>query len=303
MKYDVFISYSRSDLDKVKAIKTEIEQATGVSCWMDLEGIESGVPRFTKAIIDGIELCDVFLFMRSEQSQNSKYALLELNYANEEPEKHVVIVNIDNSRMVKEFRFLYSLTDTIDWNNQPQREKLFRDIRKWTGKFDNKAEEEAKRKAEEEARRKAEEEAKRKEEEEHQKKLKALENTKLEAIKKDGKYGFADEGKVVIPCQWMVAWPFSEGLAAVADDNWKWGFIDKTGKVVIPCQWKDARFFHEGLAAVRDDNWRYGFIDKTGKVVIPCQWKDARFFHEGLAAVEDAIGKWWKIDKTGKIVE
>ena len=146
MKYDVFISYSRSDLDKVKAIKTEIERATGANCWMDLEDIESGVPRFTKTIIDGIEQCQVFLFMRSEQSQESKYALLELNYASEDAARHVVILNIDDSRMTKEFRFLYSLTDTIDWNNQPQREKLFRDIRKWSGK----AEEEARRKAEEE---------------------------------------------------------------------------------------------------------------------------------------------------------
>ena len=54
-KYDVFISYSRKDLERVKAIKAEIEQATGARCWMDLEGIESGVPHFTQAIIDGIE--------------------------------------------------------------------------------------------------------------------------------------------------------------------------------------------------------------------------------------------------------
>ena len=99
---------------------------------MDLEGIESGAPRFTESIIEGIEQCEVFLFMRTMQSQNSKYALLELNYATEESKKHVVIVNIDNSDMTKEFRFLYGLTDTIDWGNEPQREKLIRDIVKWT---------------------------------------------------------------------------------------------------------------------------------------------------------------------------
>ena len=131
-KYDVFISYSRANLEIVKTIKKEIEDATSKHCWMDLEGIESGAPRFTESIIEGIEQCEVFLFMRTMQSQNSKYALLELNYATEESKKHVVIVNIDNSDMTKEFRFLYGLTDTIDWGNEPQREKLIRDIVKWT---------------------------------------------------------------------------------------------------------------------------------------------------------------------------
>lgn len=131
-KYDVFISYSRANLEIVKTIKKEIEDATSKHCWMDLEGIESGAPRFTESIIEGIEQCEVFLFMRTMQSQNSKYALLELNYATEESKKHVVIVNIDNSDMTKEFRFLYGLTNTIDWGNEPQREKLIRDIVKWT---------------------------------------------------------------------------------------------------------------------------------------------------------------------------
>lgn len=132
MDHDVFISYSRVNLNKVKAIKTEIEQVTGARCWMDLDGgIESGEPRFTKSIIEGIESCTIFLFMRSLESQSSKYALLELNYASEDQNRHVVIVNIDNSPMNKEFRFLYGLTDTIQWDNRPQHDKLLTDLKKW----------------------------------------------------------------------------------------------------------------------------------------------------------------------------
>lgn len=131
-KYDVFISYSRANLEEVRTVKKEIEESTNKRCWMDLEGIESGAPRFTESIIEGIEQCDVFLFMRTSQSQSSKYALLELNYATEETKKHVVIVNVDDSEMTKEFKFLYGLTDTIDWGNKPQRDKLIRDIVKWT---------------------------------------------------------------------------------------------------------------------------------------------------------------------------
>ena len=130
LKYNAFISYSRSDLKIVKDIKKEIERNTGVRCWMDLLGIESGEPSFTKAIIDGINASMVFLFMRSEASQASKYALRELNYAAKR-KKRAVIVNIDQSIMSDEFEFHYGMADTIYWFDQPQREKLMRDLNKW----------------------------------------------------------------------------------------------------------------------------------------------------------------------------
>ena len=41
MQHDIFISYSRRNLAAVKTIKEELE-SLGFSCWMDLEGIESG---------------------------------------------------------------------------------------------------------------------------------------------------------------------------------------------------------------------------------------------------------------------
>ena len=131
-EYEIFISYSRRDLEQVSAIKAEIEKVTDAHCWMDLEGIEAGTRRFTKAIVDGIKNCRVFLFMCSEQSQNSEFALRELNYASKR-RKHVVIVRIDDKPLNDEFEFLYGLTDTIEWNNQPQRKKLFREIKRWIG--------------------------------------------------------------------------------------------------------------------------------------------------------------------------
>jgi tetratricopeptide (TPR) repeat protein len=131
-QYNVFISYSRNDLEVVKTIKEEIERETSAHCWMDLEGIESGAPHFIHSIIEGINMCDIFLFMRSEQSQYSQYALSELHYA-EKGGKKYVIVHIDKSPMSEEFKFLYDLADTIDWDNLSQREKLMHDIRKWIG--------------------------------------------------------------------------------------------------------------------------------------------------------------------------
>lgn len=52
MERDIYISYSRWNLEKVKGIKTELEKSTGVECWMDLNAIESGSMQFTQDIID-----------------------------------------------------------------------------------------------------------------------------------------------------------------------------------------------------------------------------------------------------------
>lgn len=138
MAREIFISYSRHDLELVRAIKSEIEGATGVECWMDLNAIESGAPQFAQDIVTGIRECRVFLFMLSAKSQDSEFALRELNFASKkakaDKQKHVIIVNVDGCRMCDEFDFLYGLTDTIAWTNHPQKEKLLRDLKKWIGK-------------------------------------------------------------------------------------------------------------------------------------------------------------------------
>lgn len=138
-KHDIFISYSREDLALVRQIKREIESSTNSHCWMDLNGsdggVESGSFNFAKAIVDAIENCKVFLFMLSEKSQNSFYAVRELNYAYGEKDAlgiHVVIINIDNCRITnKEFKFLLGLVDTISWKDISQHDKLIKDIISW----------------------------------------------------------------------------------------------------------------------------------------------------------------------------
>lgn len=135
MERELFISYSRRDIDLVKQIKSEIEDAVGIECWMDLNGIESGSPQFTKDIVDGINKCKVFVFMLTEHSQESDFALRELNYAYKKKEKqgkHVVIININDCQLTDEFELMYGLTDTISWTNKPQHDKFIRDLNKWT---------------------------------------------------------------------------------------------------------------------------------------------------------------------------
>ena len=99
---------------------------------------------------------------------------------------------------------------------------------------------------------------------------------------------------------------FYDGLALVMDKNNLYGFIDKKGKEVIPCQYVDARYFSEGLVAVKkSDTLRWGFINAKGEEVIPFKFLDAGWFNEGLAEVklehEYGMGSYWTyIDMNGE---
>jgi hypothetical protein len=74
---------------------------------------------------------------------------------------------------------------------------------------------------------------------------------------------------------------FSEGLCAVGklkeklagynftDEQYDWGFIDKTGKLVVDCKYHLVSPFRNGIAAVWLSGHGIGYIDKTGKYI----WK------------------------------
>lgn len=111
--HDIFISYSRKNKDAVLLIKDEIERTLGLKCWMDLEGIESGSREFTQDIIDAIDTSTAFLFFLSTSSQESEWALKEIDYAKSE-RKHVVLVKYNSDPMTKKFRFEFGRTDIID---------------------------------------------------------------------------------------------------------------------------------------------------------------------------------------------
>ena len=130
-QYDVFISYSRKNKDAVSAIKGYLE-SQGFSCWMDLEGIESGSREFSEHIINAIDASSAMLFFLSAESQESEWALKEIDYATDE-HKHVVIVRFNDDQMTKKFRFEFKRADIIDLRIPEQRGKLLRDLRSWAG--------------------------------------------------------------------------------------------------------------------------------------------------------------------------
>ncbi len=326
MKHDIFISYSRKNITRVTEIKRQIDNVTSTECWIDLKGIESGSEQFINDIIGGIDSCKVFLFMLSEESQQSEYALLELNYAKLN-NKHVVLVNIDDCQMKGAFLFKYSLTDTIAWSNLHQRDKLLRDLSRWIGGKTISSQQplstvDPLRELEERLARLDKEVG---ELHPHSDKdghfIGYSDKNGYIVIRGDWtrgygfheglaliwdrnyKYGFIDKsGHFVIPSKWKSAWSFHNGIAFVKNDNNEWGIIDKCGRIVVRCQWKGVSDYSEGLAKVTDFNNKKGYIDERGRVVIPLKWSTVGNFKNGIATVGDASGKCYKIDKTGRIV-
>lgn len=90
-------------------------------------------------------------------------------------------------------------------------------------------------------------------------------------------YFNAKDGKVIIEPKYNHAWIFSDGLAAVEEDN-KIKFIDGTGKVVIN---RDLAYrenvnnyvFHGGYLAIKsNDHNKWGLMDTTGALVLPIEF-------------------------------
>lgn len=92
---------------------------------------------------------------------------------------------------------------------------------------------------------------------------------------------------------------FHEGLAVVKAAE-RYGYIDRSGAIVIPIQWMAAYDFSEGLAALRVDKKHFQFINTAGTVVIKSKKYDSvgRFRNGICRVVKGGKVKW--IDTKGK---
>ncbi len=114
-------------------------------------------------------------------------------------------------------------------------------------------------------------------------------------------YGFINkEGIQILPPIFMDATDFQRGLAYVLDKD-KRGYIDKTGNYMILLQNAVGSRFHEGMAAVSNEHYKSGFINKNGDLVIDYKFDEAGYFSEGLAVV-GLNGKYGYINKKGESV-
>lgn len=92
---------------------------------------------------------------------------------------------------------------------------------------------------------------------------------------------------------------FHDGLAVVKAAE-RYGYIDRSGEIVIPIQWMAAYDFSEGLAALRVDKKHFQFINTAGTVVIKSKKYDSvgRFRNGICRVVKGGKVKW--IDTRGK---
>ena len=89
-------------------------------------------------------------------------------------------------------------------------------------------------------------------------------------------------GKYTINPQFQQALSFSDGLAAVMQDD-RWGYVDTTGNFSISPQFDKAYGFVNGIALVGFGDLgsiKWGFIDKTGKLLLNPTFDDAWFFQK-----------------------
>ncbi len=117
-------------------------------------------------------------------------------------------------------------------------------------------------------------------------------NENFRLIRSGNLMGFADEtGKQVIAPQFDQVLNFSQGLAAVKNEEGKWGYINTQGTLIIPYLYEEANEFSDDLALIKQDGL-YGYISAENNLVIPPSFVEAYPFSEGLACVkqEDKYG-------------
>jgi hypothetical protein len=83
------------------------------------------------------------------------------------------------------------------------------------------------------------------------------------------------------------AYGYHNGLAKFYDYHAKrWGYIDRAGNIMISAVYKEAQDFSDGLAAVMNENDSWGYIDTKGNTKIDFVYSnEPTHFSEGFATV------------------
>ncbi len=125
MKYDIFISYSRLDFEKVDRFVTMLqERIPALSIFFDINEIEPGEDEFEEKIITAINEAKNVIFVLSENSMKSKWTKTEITYA-QNVKKKVIPILLDSSKFEEGwFLFKFGRVNYIDITSSVQVEKL-----------------------------------------------------------------------------------------------------------------------------------------------------------------------------------
>ncbi len=130
----IFISYKRVDKEKVIRIKRQIEEKLDLTCWFDVDGIESDA-QFANVIINAINECEVFLFMYSHAHSeindlDNDWTIREINFA-QKKKKRIVFVNIDGAELTDWFEMMFGTKQQVEANSEQAMRKWLLDISNW----------------------------------------------------------------------------------------------------------------------------------------------------------------------------
>ncbi len=122
----------------------------------------------------------------------------------------------------------------------------------------------------------------------------------IRICKKNGKkeyWGFMDgNGNEAIPCRYLHAEPFADGLAEVEDEQRRF-FITESGDTAFICH-DDYQYglFDEGRCEIRPwDEDRHGYVNKRGEIISPIADDEPEWerFSEGLRVDDyDDLSEW-----------
>lgn len=110
-KYDLFFCYSRQDAIIVRQAYQYLTNA-GYRCWMDMDGIASGVD-YSQEIANAIRQSKCLLFFSSEHSNNSKWATTEVRFAMNEKIR-ILPIRLDDTSFSGSIRLLLSRIQWFD---------------------------------------------------------------------------------------------------------------------------------------------------------------------------------------------
>lgn len=115
-KYNFFISYSSKDKDIAVKILDAIE-STGHTCWIAPRNIPYGTP-YARAIMEGIDECDTFLVIITDNSIKSEDVLNEVDNAHA-IKRTIIPVRLTDTRLPRELNYYLSRTQwlNLDANN------------------------------------------------------------------------------------------------------------------------------------------------------------------------------------------
>lgn len=122
-------------------------------------------------------------------------------------------------------------------------------------------------------------------------------------VRNNGKVGMLKaNGEDFIPVKYDSLGMYSDNML-VAKVGDKYGFLNEEGKETVPFVYSQAHNYSEGLAAVVNENGKYLFIDKLGNVAIkPKEYDRVDDFQNGTCKVyrKDKV---WEINREGKKVK